>query len=159
MISIRDMANLGPHGGNVESEDALRTLRDLLDVLDWYISEYEFAEATMQSTLTAFGKAETIEILPHLKENYPDYISEDTLSVKFGQSIQHCFLEITKASIYRSGLVDEKINRYDLGYIVDDIDIESDIDIPYFDVETTIAENSEKFIRDFESLWMGLPSF
>ena len=40
MNSIRDMANLGPHGEPVDQKDAERVLGDLCDVLEWYFENY-----------------------------------------------------------------------------------------------------------------------
>jgi hypothetical protein len=40
MNSVRDMANLGPHGEPVEPSDAARVLDDLCEVLDWYLRRY-----------------------------------------------------------------------------------------------------------------------
>lgn len=40
MQSIKDMSNLGPHGEEVECADAIRVMRDLLDVLEWYVDAY-----------------------------------------------------------------------------------------------------------------------
>ncbi|WP_058555275.1 DUF4145 domain-containing protein [Thiohalocapsa sp. ML1] len=40
MNAIRDMSNLGPHGGDVDASDAVRVMRDLIDVIDWYVDEY-----------------------------------------------------------------------------------------------------------------------
>jgi len=39
MQSVRDMANLGPHGERVERSDAVRVLSDLCDILEWYLEE------------------------------------------------------------------------------------------------------------------------
>jgi hypothetical protein len=41
MNAIRDMANLGPHGEAVEPTDAVRVMRDLLEVLEWYVVKYD----------------------------------------------------------------------------------------------------------------------
>jgi hypothetical protein len=41
MSAIRDMSNLGPHGGEVDATDALRVMRDLIDVLEWYVVNYD----------------------------------------------------------------------------------------------------------------------
>jgi hypothetical protein len=41
MNAIRDMANLGPHGDAVEPTDAVRVMRDLLEVLEWYVVKYD----------------------------------------------------------------------------------------------------------------------
>jgi hypothetical protein len=46
MNAIREMSNLGPHGGEVNEADAIRVMRDLVDVLEWYVTTYppEFDE-------------------------------------------------------------------------------------------------------------------
>jgi len=41
MNAIRDMSNLGPHGEAVEPTDAVRVMRDLLEVLEWYVVNYD----------------------------------------------------------------------------------------------------------------------
>jgi hypothetical protein len=38
MHAIRDLGNLGPHGGTVQPCDAMRVLEDLCEVIDWYVS-------------------------------------------------------------------------------------------------------------------------
>lgn len=40
MNAIREMSNLGPHGGIVEPIDAVRVLQNLLDVIEWHIIKY-----------------------------------------------------------------------------------------------------------------------
>jgi hypothetical protein len=39
--AIRDMSNLGPHGGEVDATDTLRVTGDLIDVLEWYVVNYD----------------------------------------------------------------------------------------------------------------------
>jgi hypothetical protein len=41
MNAIRDMSNLGPHAEAVEPTDAVRVMRDLLEVLEWYVVKYD----------------------------------------------------------------------------------------------------------------------
>src|SRR6266540_2208304 len=41
MNAIRDMSNLGPHGEEVDAADAIRVMRDLIDVLEWYVVHHD----------------------------------------------------------------------------------------------------------------------
>src|SRR5438874_1916748 len=41
MNAIRDMSNLGPHGEEVDATDAIRVMRDLIDVLEWYVVHHD----------------------------------------------------------------------------------------------------------------------
>src|SRR5205823_4667243 len=41
MNAIRDMSNLGPHGEEVDAADAIRVMRDLIDVLEWYVIHHD----------------------------------------------------------------------------------------------------------------------
>jgi hypothetical protein len=37
MNAIREMSNLGPHGEEVDAADAMRVMRDLVDVVEWLL--------------------------------------------------------------------------------------------------------------------------
>ena len=41
MNAVRDMSNLGPHGEEVDAADAIRVMRDLIDVLEWYVVHHD----------------------------------------------------------------------------------------------------------------------
>jgi hypothetical protein len=40
MTAIRDMSNLGPHAEEVDVSDANRVMRDLIEVLEWYVEQH-----------------------------------------------------------------------------------------------------------------------
>jgi Domain of unknown function (DUF4145) len=41
MNAIRDMSNFGPHGEAVDATDAVRVMKDLIDVLEWYVVDFQ----------------------------------------------------------------------------------------------------------------------
>ena len=49
MNSIRDLANLGPHGEDVDQTDAHKVLSELCDVLEWYCDEFPGIAAVPQA--------------------------------------------------------------------------------------------------------------
>jgi hypothetical protein len=55
MNSIRDMANLGPHGEAVQPNDAERVLDDLCTVLDWCLTNYPTETCKGQRASPASG--------------------------------------------------------------------------------------------------------
>src|SRR5437763_434151 len=81
MNAIRDMSNLGPHGEQVDATDAIRVMRDLIDVLEWYVVHYD-PSCHVMSGPTA---RQTLEILPQLREKYPRYLRPEIISVRFVQ--------------------------------------------------------------------------
>ena len=64
MNAIRDMSNLGPHGGEVEAADAFRVMRDLIDVLEWHV-------ITSPQGLVAIEFGNLIEQQIALMKGYP----------------------------------------------------------------------------------------
>ena len=68
MNAIRDMSNLGPHGEEVDATDAIRVMRDLIDVLEWYVVHHD------PSCRVAGGQQarQSLEILPQLARRYTD---------------------------------------------------------------------------------------
>jgi Domain of unknown function (DUF4145) len=124
MNSIREMSNLGPHGEEVDAADAIRVMRDLIDVLEWYVVHHD------PSCRISGGREPTqsLEILPQLLERYPRYLRRELTSVKFVQSQDCCYLELTTAERVNEYLVDETSKRTDLAFISND----SGIDDPSF---------------------------
>jgi hypothetical protein len=102
MNAIRDLSNLGPHGEEVNATDAVRVTRDLIDVLEWYVVHHD-------PNCRVGGGQEArwfLEILPQLRAQYPRYLRAEITSVRFVQSQDRCYLEITTA---------EKVNDYYAG--------------------------------------------
>jgi hypothetical protein len=113
MNAIRDMSNLGPHGEEVHAADAIRVMRDLIDVLEWYVVHHD-----PSCRLTGGAPArQSLEILPQLQEKYLRYLRPEITSVKFVQSQDRCYLEITTADTVNDYLVDETSKRTDLAFI------------------------------------------
>lgn len=106
MNAIREMSNLGPHGEAVDRADAVRVIRDLLDVLEWYVVQRD----PIGRTVMGHEDRQSLEILPQLREKYPRYLRPEIISVKFVQSPNRCHLEITTVDDSRD-VVDE-VSRF-----------------------------------------------
>ncbi len=146
ITSIKEMANLGPHGGDVESQDAVRVMRDLIDVLEWFVINYDFL-FSHGSTKTEEARVETLEILPQLREKYSEYLRPNIKSVKLGQVDGRCFLEVTTAEIVAGYLHNEVTKREDLGFVSDDAPTKL-----YFNPSNTVIENAHRFVTDFDEI-------
>jgi hypothetical protein len=142
MNAIRDMSNLGPHGEEVDAADAIRVMRDLIDVLEWYVVHHD------PSCRVAGGQEarQSLEILPQLREKYPRYLRPETTSVKFVQSQNRCYLELTTADSVNDYLVDETSKRTDLAFISNG----SGDDDPTFSSRRSITENAHRFVSDLD---------
>jgi Domain of unknown function (DUF4145) len=144
MNAIREMSNLGPHGGEVEATDAIRVMRDLVDVLEWYVANYD-------STCLVGERRETrqaLEILPELRRKYPRYLRPEITSVRFIQSEDRCHLEVTTADNVRASLVDETSKRTDLAFIAGG----RGADDRFFSPMRPISENAYRFVSDFDEI-------
>jgi hypothetical protein len=141
MNTIRDMCNLGPHGELVDASDAIRVMRDLVDVLDWYVVNYDGDSPQSSKCETRHS----LEILPQLKDKYPNYLCPEITSVKFIQSVDRCYLEITTAEPVSDYLRDEISKRTDLAFISG-----GDEDDPLFRPSSSITENAHRFVSDFD---------
>jgi len=145
MKSIKDMGNIGAHNEIVHADDAKRVLPDLVEVLEWYVEKYDLD--SQLDVDTVYGKSKLVEILPQLRQRYEAYLREEISSVKFGQSENKCFLEITV--IKESGdLLNVLKNSTDLGFITQ-ADYDDHNDDPFFDPNNPIANNIEYFIEEF----------
>jgi Domain of unknown function (DUF4145) len=142
MNSVRDMSNLGPHGEEVNATDAIRVMRDLIDVLEWYVVHHD------PSCQVAGGPAarQSLEILPQLREKYARYLRPEITSVQFVQSQDRCYLEITTANEVNDYLVDETSKRTDLAFISSG----SGDDDPFFSPARSITDNAHRFVSDFD---------
>ena len=111
--AVRDMSNLGPHGEEVDAADAIRVMRDLIDVLEWYVVHHD------PSCQVVGGPRDrqSLEILSQLREKSPRYLRPAITSVRFIQSRNRCHLEITTADPANDYLVDETSKRTDLAFI------------------------------------------
>ena len=61
MNSVRDMANLGAHGEEVQPTDAKRVLDDLCEILNWFIQDHLRKEDKSKPQKTAGDKAQKKE--------------------------------------------------------------------------------------------------
>jgi len=138
------MSNLGPHGEEVDSTDAIRVMRDVIDVLEWYVVLHDPScrvagdEPTRQS----------LEILPPLREKYLRYLQPEIASVRFVQSEDRCWLEITTAARFNDYLIDEMSTRTDLAFIA----CGSADDDPFFSPARSITENAHRFVSGFDAV-------
>jgi Domain of unknown function (DUF4145) len=142
MNAIRDMSNLGPHGEDVDVTDAIRVI--LIDVLEWYVVHHE-ASCRVPGRQEA---RQSLEILPQLREKYPAYLRTEITSIKFVQSQDRCYLEITTADRVNDYLVDETSKRTDLAFISD----RCREDDPCFSPARSITENAHRFVSDFDAV-------
>jgi len=144
MNAIRDMSNLGPHGEDVNSTDAMRVMRDLLDVLEWYVTHH----APSSGVAGRQDQRQSLEILPQLQEKYPQHLRPQITSVKLVQSETRCYLEITTADSVGDYLLDETSKRTDLAFISED----SYSDELYFSPTSSIIENAHRFVSTFDAV-------
>jgi type I restriction enzyme R subunit len=70
MNAVRDMSNLGPHGEEVDAADAIRVMRDLIDVLEWYVVHHDPSCQAPGS----WAARQSLEILPQLRQKYPRHL-------------------------------------------------------------------------------------
>lgn len=145
MNAIRDMSNLGPHGEHVDATDAVRVMRDLIDVLDWYVTHHD----PSRQMGSAPAARPSLEILPQLREKYPRFLRPEITSVRLVQSQDRCYLEITTAERLNEHLVDETSKRTDLAFIADG---PPHADSRFFSPARSITENAHRFIADFDEV-------
>lgn len=142
MNAIRDMSNLGPHGEEVDATDAIRVMRDLIDVLEWYVVHH----APSCQVPGSQEARQSLEILPQLREKYARYLRPEIMSVKFIQSQVRCFLEITTVEGVPDRALDETSKRTDLAFISNG----SKDDDRFFSPARSITENAHRFMSDFD---------
>jgi Domain of unknown function (DUF4145) len=144
MNAVRDMSNLGPHGGEVEAIDAVRVMRDLVDVLEWYVANYDPICLVPEDRQTR----QALEILPHLKSKYPRYLRPEIISVRFIQSDDRCHLEVTTVDHVGESLLDETSKRTDLAFIAGG----AGADDRFFSPMRPITENAHRFVAEFDEI-------
>ena len=91
---------------------------------------------------------EAIEILGELKSKYIGIIRYEIKSVRMYQTSLRCYLEITEEDAVYSRevpLIDQKIHRMDLGFIIDD-----DFDNLTFKPSKSVSRNARVFIEEFD---------
>ncbi|HDY7694945.1 TPA: GIY-YIG nuclease family protein [Vibrio vulnificus] len=98
-----------------------------------------------------FNSYEAIEILKNLKEMYPNMIKDEIISIRIYQTRLRCYLELTEENrLYEDRevpLVDQKIHRIDLGFIIDD----GDFDELLFDPKESVQSNARIFLNEFDA--------
>ena len=88
MNFVREITNIGTHGGEITGEDASRVLQDIVLITEWYVANYNLYSKSN------FEMSQSAEILPELQEIFPNYLRPDITSVKLGQTKDRCYLEI-----------------------------------------------------------------
>lgn len=144
MNFIREITNSGTHGEDIAGEDAIRVLQEIIFVAEWYVTNYDLYNSSRFETL------QSAEILPQLKELYPNYLHPDITSVKFGQAKDRCYLEIATTKVVGGYLRDETTKRTDLGFVSNgDTDGEDSL---FFNPESNLLENIIKFVNEFDEI-------
>lgn len=141
MNAVREISNLGSHGGEVYEEDALRALQDLADILEWYVARRDGAYKPERLDETR----EFVEILPSLRNRYKRFLKPSVVSVRFLQSGSRCWLEMTET--IDGPLLDEKVFRTDLAFVSDGPDYEL-----YFSPNVSVLQNASRFIASFDAV-------
>lgn len=88
---------------------------------------------------------QSIEILPQLREKYPQYLRPEIIFVQFVQSHDRCYLEITTASQVGDYLVDEMSKRTDLAFVSDGSGV-------FFSPSSPVTENIRRFFLEFDEM-------
>src|SRR5579859_319239 len=129
MNAIKDMGNLGTHGCKVDASDAIRVMRDLLDVLEWYVANHD------PGCLLSGNREDrhALEILPELKNKYGNTVCRKILSAKLVRSEDRCYLDITTDN--------------GQGYLTSTYSL--DIYWGEFDPKWTIVEVANRFVSSF----------
>lgn len=82
MHAIRDMANLGPHGDDVQPNDAARVLDDLCEILNWYLEHYGESVRDPSRRVPVWVIAIAIGFVAHLLVGIIIYVCTDHGNVK-----------------------------------------------------------------------------
>jgi hypothetical protein len=138
---IRDLSNIGPHGGEANIDDARLVLEETIHLMDWFISKYDL------TNFQKMGDAQSIEIFPELKEKYGEKLQQNIKSIKFIQEQNRCYVEVTLSQSWS----EELVYRTDLEFFGDDPDYDNPpFYIMSFDPKNKIAENVRKFLDEFD---------
>lgn len=140
MNFIREITNSGTHGEDVFEEDAIRVLQEIIFIVEWYVTNYDLY------SLNCFQNSQSEDILSQLKKLYSDYLCPEITSVKFLQTENRCYLEITSSEKIGDYLQNETIKRTDLSFIMND---ENTL---FFDPKDLLSENIIKFLNDFDEI-------
>lgn len=144
MNAVRDMSNLGPHGEDVDMTDATRVMHDLIDVLEWYVVNYDPAPGAIGNQ----KPRDAVEILLDLKNRFSNFLRPDIISVKFAQSDGRCYLETTSAELVAGYLRNETVRREDLAFIMSDAEANEVM----FDPTDPVAINAQKFLSEMDPI-------
>ncbi len=139
--AVRELSNLGPHGEDVEPVDAIRVLKDLLDILEWHAINFGPEHSTAQRG------GGSIEILPALRARFPRMVRKVLLSVAFCQDARRCYLETRELTGVHMGLNSELIRREDLHFVIDEVFGEDEFTL-FFNPAASIEENARRFVED-----------
>lgn len=83
MNAIREMSNLGPHGGSVEAIDAVRVMQNLLDVIEWYNKTHlERPELSIAEEIER-----QIQILQGFPSSYFENLDKAALEITLAQDM------------------------------------------------------------------------
>lgn len=100
-------------------------------------------ELNNQSFSTSEDKFEAMEILPYLQERYGKGIIPMISSIRIYQTNERVYLEYTKDEYIADYLKDQYITRRDLGFIIED----SDINDKTFNKDWSVSTNVAKFLE------------
>jgi hypothetical protein len=98
---------------------------------------------TNQSSSIDQDRYEAMEILPQLHKKYSDNIAPTISSIRIYQTNERVMLEFTKDEYVAKYLKDQYIRRIDLGFIIEDININKKM----FNEYSPVSTNVEKFLE------------
>jgi len=113
----------------------------------------KLTKAVKKATEFVGTYATSIDILPELKKRYPNWIREDLSAVRIIQKSKRAFLETTTRKP-ADAVRDEKVERTDLSFIVDDVDSEEMAEM--FSANHTAAENAQKFVKELDPFSLSM---
>lgn len=124
-----------------------------IDVLQKCADELRLEFANLSNGINEINeKYESIDILGELNKSYPNMIRKEINSIRVYQTSLRCYLEITEEIFITKyenkavPLVDQKIHRQDLAFIVGN----SDYDSLLFDPENSVSKNARQFLEEFD---------
>lgn len=102
-----------------------------------------------------FEKYESMEILGELNKKYPEMIRKKISSIRIYQTSLRCYLEITEDDFItkyehkETPLINKKITRQDMAYILDG-EKEFDFETELFKPENSVSKNAILFLDEFD---------
>lgn len=85
------------------------------------------------------------DIFEDLKQKYAPYLKPDIVAIRIVQPQDRVWLEITQEKVIAGYLINQKIIRTDLAFIVD-----GEYDSPLFRPEDDVRKNARKFVENFD---------